>query len=76
MHGVRLLIKQDLPAFIERLHAEGGGGHVADFDIRLRRFDAGGLGARLRVEDNGAAAQRGKGAGKADFLPVIQALLA
>ena len=43
MHGVRLLIKQDLPAFIKRLHAEGGGGHIADLDIRLRRFDAGGL---------------------------------
>ena len=74
--GVGVLVEQDLPAFIECLHAEGDGGHIADFYVWLRGLDPGGFSARLRVEHDGAAAQRGKGAGQADLLPVIQALLA
>ena len=74
--GVGVLVEQDLPAFIECLHAEGDCGHIADFYVWLRGLDPGGFSARLRVEHDGAAAQRGKGAGQADLLPVIQALLA
>ena len=43
---------------------------------RLRAFHRGGRSARRRVQHHGAAAQGRKGAGQADFLPVIQALLA
>ena len=74
--GIGVLIQQNLPAFVERLRTDGGGRHMADFYIGLRRFGLHGFGAGLRVEHHGAAAQRGKGAGQTDLLPVVQPALA
>ena len=74
--GVHMLVQQNLPAFIERLGAQGAHRQVVDLHVGFRFLHGGGGGVGVGVEHDAPGAQGGKGPGEAHFLPVVQALAA
>ena len=76
MYGVDLFIQQRLPALVKSVDPPGSGRQVQHLDTGGRAFGLGRGGPGRRVQHHGAAAQRGKGAGQADLLPVVSPALA